>query len=158
MLRVTAHVPAAMAKALPIPADIVVLEHDARRLRRKLLVLQHGDEVMVDFAQTTTLEHGDRLRLDDGSNVEVIAAEEYLYEIRGRDPEHLIRLAWHLGNRHLSAQLEPGRILIKRDHVIRTMLTATDRLMALAGGQVLAVGIPGEVIKMPEVKRVYLGT
>lgn len=122
MLRVTAHVPAAMAKALPIPADIVVLEHDARRLRRKLLVLQHGDEVMVDFAQTTTLEHGDRLKLDDGSNVEVIAAEEYLYEIRGRNTEHLIRLAWHLGNRHLSAQLEPDRILIKRDHVIRAML------------------------------------
>jgi len=44
------------------------------------------------------------------------------------------------------------------EHVIRTMLTATDRLMALAGGQVLALGIPNEVINRPEVRRVYLGT
>ena len=51
-----------------------------------------------------------------------------------------------------------GATVIWIEHVIRTMLTATDRLMALAGGQVLAVGVPAEVIKMPEVKRVYLGT
>lgn len=122
MLRVTDHIAAAKSGSLPTPFDILVLEHDARRLRRKLLVLVHGDEVMVDFPQTRTLEHGDRLALDDGRNVEVIAAEEDLYEVRGRDPAHLIQLAWHLGNRHLSAQLEKDRILIKRDHVIRTML------------------------------------
>ena len=51
-----------------------------------------------------------------------------------------------------------GTTVIWIEHVIRTMLTATDRLMALAGGQVLAVGIPSEVIQRPEVKRVYLGT
>jgi branched-chain amino acid transport system ATP-binding protein len=44
------------------------------------------------------------------------------------------------------------------EHVIRTMLVATDRLMALAGGEVLAVGTPQQVMAMPEVKRVYLGT
>jgi len=43
------------------------------------------------------------------------------------------------------------------EHVMRTMLTATDRLMALAGGEVLALGAPDEVIARPEVKRVYLG-
>lgn len=51
-----------------------------------------------------------------------------------------------------------GTTIVWIEHVIRTMLTATDRLMALAGGQVLAVGIPHEVIQLPEVKRVYLGT
>jgi branched-chain amino acid transport system ATP-binding protein len=51
-----------------------------------------------------------------------------------------------------------GTTVVWIEHVIRTMLTATDRLMALAGGQVLAVGVPAEVIKLPEVKRVYLGT
>lgn len=51
-----------------------------------------------------------------------------------------------------------GTTVVWIEHVIRTMLTATDRLMALAGGQVLAVGIPNEVINLPEVKRVYLGT
>lgn len=44
------------------------------------------------------------------------------------------------------------------EHVIRTMMVATDRLMALAGGEVLAVGEPARVLALPEVKRVYLGS
>ncbi len=51
-----------------------------------------------------------------------------------------------------------GITVIWIEHVIRTMLTATDRLMALAGGEVLAIGEPSKVINLPEVKRVYLGS
>ena len=102
--------------------DRVVLEHDERRLRRKLLRLLGGSEVMVDFPQTITLEHLSMLQLEDGRLVEIVAAEELLYAITARDTAHLVRLAWHIGNRHTSAQLEDGRILIKRDHVLRTML------------------------------------
>jgi urease accessory protein len=120
MLRAVSHLPAGHNQGIPF--DLVVLEHDERRLRRKLLRLQHGDEVMVDFPQTITLDHMSALQLEDGRLVEIIAAEELLYEIRGRDADHLVRLAWHIGNRHTSAQLEATRILIKRDHVLKTML------------------------------------
>ena len=120
MLRVAAILPPGHDQGTPF--DIIVLQHDERRLRRKLLTLQHGDEVMVDFPQTVTLEPGSGLKLQDGRIAEVIAAEELLYEVRARDGSHLIRLAWHLGNRHTSAQLEGERILIKRDHVLKTML------------------------------------
>lgn len=51
-----------------------------------------------------------------------------------------------------------GTTIVWIEHVMRTMLTATDRLMALAGGQILSLGLPDEVIKRPEVKRVYLGS
>ncbi|MGE0315687.1 MAG: ABC transporter ATP-binding protein [Lautropia sp.] len=51
-----------------------------------------------------------------------------------------------------------GTTIVWIEHVIRTMLTATDRLMAVAGGRVLAIGAPGDVMGSPEVKRVYLGT
>ncbi len=51
-----------------------------------------------------------------------------------------------------------GTSIVWIEHVIRTMLTATDRLMALAGGEVLAIGVPQQVINLPEVKRVYLGS
>lgn len=122
MFAVTEHIPAERAAGLPMPMDLLVLDHDERRVRRKLLVLVHGDEIMVDFPQTVTLQHGDRLVLADGRNIEVIAGEEKLYEVRGRDAEHLAKLAWHLGNRHLSAQIEPDRLLIRRDPVMRTML------------------------------------
>jgi urease accessory protein len=120
MLRVAAILPAGSAGGTPF--DLVVLEHDERRLRRKLLRLQHGDEVLLDLPQTVTLDDRQLLKLEDGRLVEVIAAEEPLYEVRARDAGHLLRLAWHIGNRHTPAQLEPDRILIKRDHVLKTML------------------------------------
>ena len=107
---------------LGIPFDRIVLQHDERRLRRKLLVLQQGHEVLVDFPQTVTLEAGSALQLEDGRIVEVLAAEELLFEVSARDAAHLVKLAWHIGNRHTSAQLEATRILIKRDHVLKTML------------------------------------
>ena len=108
--------------------DLITLRHDERRVRRKLLTLVHGDEVLVDFPQAVTLEDRSRLVLEDGRQVEVIAAEEPLYEVRGRDPVHLMQLCWHLGNRHLPVQIAGEwaglgpRVLIGRDHVIRSML------------------------------------
>ncbi|MBF0678894.1 MAG: urease accessory protein UreE [Devosia sp.] len=104
------------------PIDTITLDHDERRVRRKLLRGAKGTEVLLDLPQVTTLEHGQRLELDNGSDVAIVAAPELLYEIRARDTAHLIRLAWHIGNRHTPAQLDEHRILIKRDHVLKTML------------------------------------
>jgi urease accessory protein len=109
-----------------IPFDLVVLAHDERRIRRRSITLQHGDTVLVDFPQPITLNDRDRLVLADGRHVEIIAAEEHLLEIRGRDATHIAELGWHIGNRHAKAQLdadaEGQRILILRDHVLATML------------------------------------
>jgi urease accessory protein len=52
----------------------------------------------------------------------VVAAAEPLAEIRGRDPQHLVRLAWHLGNRHLPTQVTARGMWIRRDHVIEAMV------------------------------------
>jgi urease accessory protein len=105
-----------------MPWDILVLDSTERHLRRKLITLQHGDDVMVDLDKTTRLEDRDCLVLENGRLVQIIAAEEDLLEISGRNAEHLIQLAWHIGNRHLEAQIEATRILIRRDHVIAHML------------------------------------
>jgi urease accessory protein len=108
--------------------DLVVLPHDERRVRRRAIELVHGDTVLVDFPEPVTLESGGALALENGLNVEIIAGEERLYEVRGKDHIHLMQLCWHLGNRHLKVQIEREwegigeRILILRDHVIRDML------------------------------------
>lgn len=104
------------------PVDTVTLAHDLRHLRRKLLHLSNGDMVMLDLKDAVLFHDGDRLVLENGDTVEVKAAPEKLFEIKARNTLHLIELAWHLGNRHLSAQIEEDRILILRDHVIRSML------------------------------------
>ncbi len=50
-----------------------------------------------------------------------------------------------------------GVTIIWIEHVMKTMLYATDRLLALDAGRVLMIGKPDEVINSPEVQRVYLG-
>ncbi len=105
-----------------IPFDIVVLPHDERHLRRRVIELVHGDKVLVDLPDPMALENGDRLVLEDGRHAEVIAAEEELYDIRATNSVHLSELCWHIGNRHLAAQIEQDRVVILRDHVIKAML------------------------------------
>ena len=105
-----------------------MLRHDERRVRRRAIPLAHGDEVLVDFPEPVTMEQGGALELDDGRCVEIIASEEELYEVRGRDAKHLMQLCWHIGNRHAKAQIESewagigARIVILRDPVLRDML------------------------------------
>ena len=52
---------------------------------------------------------------------------------------------------------EAGITVVWIEHVMKTMLRATDRLIALAGGAIIAEGRPEAVIRSPEVRRVYLG-
>jgi urease accessory protein len=68
------------------------------------------------------LRDGDGLLLATGGYVRVTAAPEPLVEVTAASPDHLLRLAWHLGNRHLPAEIGEGRILIRHDHVIIRML------------------------------------
>lgn len=120
MKRVTSHSHAGHYHGTPF--DRVVLAHDERHLRRKVLTLQQGEQILVDLPEAIAFEHGDVLILEDGRMAEIIAANEALYAITPRDRRHLSELAWHLGNRHLPAQLEESRIVILRDHVIKAML------------------------------------
>lgn len=104
------------------PSGRAVLPHDERHLRRRAIELADGSKVLVDLPEPVTLNDGDRLALEDGRHIEITAAPEEVYDIRARDGVHLTELAWHIGNRHLAAAIEPSRILILRDHVIKAML------------------------------------
>jgi len=93
------------------------------RYRRRLRMLGDGrTDFLLDLVEPIVLRTGDGLRLEEGGYVEVKAAEEDLVEVRGRDPASFARLAWHLGNRHLPAEIGSDRILIRDDHVIIDML------------------------------------
>ena len=104
------------------PADTVVLDFDDRHRRRMAMTGTRGLEFLLDLENAVALRGGDALVLDDGRLIEVVAAPEPLVEIRGADPHHLIRVAWHLGNRHLPTQIMPKGLRIRRDHVIEEMV------------------------------------
>ncbi len=103
-------------------ADTVTLDYDGRHRRRILLTGASGAAYLLDVAEATHLKDGDGLALPGGGVVRVNALPEPLLEIRAHGPADLLRLAWHIGNRHLAAQVFPDRILIRRDHVIAHML------------------------------------
>lgn len=103
-------------------ADHVTLDYDGRHRRRIVLTADHGTRFLLDFAHSRLLPGGAALELEDGRLIEVIAEREPLLEVRAADAVALLRLAWHIGNRHLAAQIFPDRILIRRDHVIAAML------------------------------------
>jgi urease accessory protein len=110
------HWPAEEAKAA------VTLDFDARFRRRMMLTTDTGEEVLLDLAKPVAMAGGDGLKLDDGGWLKVEAAPEELIEVRASSPHALLRLAWHLGNRHLPAEIRADTILIRPDHVIEDML------------------------------------
>src|SRR3954466_10062283 len=103
-------------------ADTVVLDFDDRHRRRMAMTGTRGLEFLLDLENAVALRGGDALVLEDGRLIEVVAAAEPLVEIRGADPLHLVRVAWHLGNRHLPTQIMPRGLRIRRDHVIEAMV------------------------------------
>jgi urease accessory protein len=117
------------------PDDTVVLDFDDRHRRRMAMTGTRGLEFLLDLENATVLRAGDALVLEDNRLIEVIAAPEPLAEIRGNDPQHLVRVAWHLGNRHLPTQIIGKGLRIRRDHVIEAMV------MGL-GGRVIEIEAP----------------
>jgi len=116
-------------------ADTVVLGFDDRHRRRMAMAGTRGLQFLLDLEQAVALRGGDALLLEDGRLIEVVAAPEPLTEIRGRDPQHLVRIGWHLGNRHLPTQIMAKALRIRRDHVIEGMVRGL-------GGRVIEIEAP----------------
>lgn len=100
----------------------LTLDAQDRHIRRRRVQLNDGTSILVDLEKPVQLANGDCLVLENGSLVEILAAREDLLEMTAATPAALVKLAWHIGNRHLEAQIEESRILIRPDHVIAHML------------------------------------
>jgi urease accessory protein len=101
---------------------VVTLDFDDRFRRRKRYVAADGFAFLLDLEEATPLRQGDGLLLEGGGVILVQAAPEPLVEVRAASPALLMRLAWHLGNRHLPTEIQADRLLIRDDHVIIGML------------------------------------
>src|SRR6516162_3993828 len=103
-------------------AGTLMLDFDARHRRRIRLTADHGEDVLLDLPKAVAMADGDGLQLDDGSWLRISAASESLVEVRHKDRHQLMRLAWHLGNRHLPTEIRESALRIRPDHVIEEML------------------------------------
>ncbi|SDA26295.1 urease accessory protein [Methylobacterium sp. UNC378MF] len=102
--------------------DRVVLDHGDRHRRRVAMRGAGGLGFLLDLPEPTVLEDGDALVLQDGRLVWVEAAPERLLEIRAGSDHALKRLIWHIGNRHIAAEIGPDAVWIAHDHVLAEMV------------------------------------
>ena len=103
-------------------AGTLTLDFDARHRRRIRLTADQGEDVLLDLQKAVAMADGDGLQLEDGRWLQVQAAAESIVEVRHKDPHQLMRLAWHLGNRHLPTEIRDHVLRIRPDHVIEEML------------------------------------
>ena len=111
----------------------VTLAFGDRHRRRIVLADDGGAEFLLDLPTATQLSDGDGLALEGGGVIAVRAAEEQVVDVTCVTAEDLGRIAWHVGNRHMPAQVLPGALRVPADHVLIEMLrglgaTVTPRL------------------------------
>ena len=99
------------------------LSSDERRILRGKRLTDCDQEIILQLPREGKLNDGDIL-LTNESNfyVEIIAKTEDLFEISSNSKIELIKIAYHLGNRHVEVEIEDDILLTKTDYVIENML------------------------------------
>ncbi|PWT85209.1 MAG: urease accessory protein UreE [Acidobacteria bacterium] len=113
----------------------LVLAFEARKKSRQLVRLDSGEEIGILLPPGTILRDGDVIESEDGSLFKVQAAREELVSVTATDPFQLLRAAYHLGNRHAAVQLQPDRILLPIDPVLKEMLVGLGLTVAIVSEQ-----------------------
>lgn len=109
--------------AAPIPADVTLTLTLEQRTRSRLRVLlDDGREAGLFLPRGSILRHGDCLIAEDGLVAGIIAAREALSRVESSDALLLARACYHLGNRHVPLQIEPGRLSYRPDPVLDALL------------------------------------
>lgn len=90
-----------------------------QRVRSRLRIrIDDGREVGILLPRGQILKDGDLLASEEGLVVRIVAAPERLSSALCDDPLLLARACYHLGNRHIALQIEPGRLRWLHDHVL----------------------------------------
>lgn len=103
-------------------ADEITLDHHARHRRRFAFTADGGLSFLLDLDKATVLDDGDAVKLEDGRLVRVKAAPEELVEVTTANPLRLMKVAWHLGNRHVPAEITETAVYFVDDHVLTEMV------------------------------------
>lgn len=101
----------------------LTLDVDSRIKSRLRVTLDDGREAGLMLERGHLLRGGELLADAEGKQVvRVLAAAERVSTVRCQDPHLLARAAYHLGNRHVPLQIEPGLLRYQHDHVLDDML------------------------------------
>ena len=115
-----------LAPVLLKRAATVELDWDARARSRIDATDSQGRRLGIFLPRGQVLRGGDALVAEDGSLVRVRAALQPVLVVRHctahGSPFDLLRAAYHLGNRHVSLELQPDHLKLEPDPVLADML------------------------------------
>ena len=103
------------------PTAELVLTFEQRSRSRLHAMLATGEPIGLTLPRGTVLRDGDRLATDDGQVIVVRAAEEEVVDAHCDDPYQLVRIAYHLGNRHAGVQIGAGFVRFAADPVLASL-------------------------------------
>jgi len=104
------------------PMPVLELTLEDRQRSRLAAMLPNGRAVAVMLSRGESMQHGDILTGETGERVLVQAAAEALMLIRANNPFELMRIVYHLANRHVRAMLLPDAALIEPDQVLAELV------------------------------------
>ncbi|WP_124552084.1 urease accessory protein UreE [Methylophilus methylotrophus] len=103
--------------------DQLELPFDQRQKSRLRVTLASGKEAALFLSRGIILRGGDLIQSEDGSVVvQIVAAQEPVYNVIAPTPRDLMCAAYHLGNRHVPLQIGDGWLRLEQDYVLRDML------------------------------------
>lgn len=100
--------------------EAVVLAFAAREKARQRVTLASGEDVVINLKRGTVMRGGQILSTADGRCIEVQAAAEPVSTVRAESG--LVRIAYHLGNRHVPLQVTSDWVRYLADHVLDAMV------------------------------------
>ncbi len=112
----------AQPSAWPEPWPVLELSYGDRQRSRLAAMLPNGRAVAIILARGENLQHGCVLCGDAGERVLVQAAPEALMRVRAVNTFELMRIVYHLANRHVRAMLQADAVLIEPDSVLADMV------------------------------------
>ena len=115
----------------------VALRHDERQRHRLAVMLSSGQAAAIVLPRDQSIGAGSVLLSDTGQALRIHAQPESLFRVSAASPDVLVRLVYHLANRHVRAMLAADAIYIEPDAVLAQMVEQL-------GGQVSPVEMPFE--------------
>ena len=85
--------------------DEIILDSQDRNRRRIKLVSKRNVSFLLDEKKMVFLKNGALLILSNSYKIKVIAKIESVLKIEAASKNKLLVLAWHIGNRHIPAEI-----------------------------------------------------
>ncbi len=113
------------AKQLVNPKSLLTLAlvaEERTRSRHRFMTLE-GEEINLQLQRGTVLKEGDILADENNQAIAVVIAKpEPVLTVTAAHPLDFLRVAYHLGNRHISLEITESYLRLSPDSVLEDMV------------------------------------